>query len=425
MSALSALLDSPLDGRFKGYPQDRPALPLGELGAQGWNLFRGDLALPCLVLRREATDHNRQWMSEFLRRSGASLCPHGKTTMAPQLFQRQLEDGAWGLTVATPQQARIALDFGFSRILVANEVLQASAVRMLRAALAEHPGTEVFVLADSLEAVQALAATDGQSLSILVELGYAGGRTGARSVDSALTVARAVAATPGLALRGVECYEGLIQSEDASRDTARVEALLEQLVELAQACAQEGIFAPGEVLITAGGSAYFDLVARVLATSGLGSARVLLRSGCYLTHDSGLYRRLVERLEARLPDHFKDLGSLRPALELWGQVLSRPELGLALLDFGKRDAPHDAGLPVPERWLRPGDAAPRPLPPGATIGALNDQHAYLRLPEASELRVGDFVGCAISHPCTAFDKWPLLFEIAENGDVLGAIRTLF
>jgi len=155
-------------------------------------------------------------------------------------------------------------------------------------------------------------------------------------------------------------------------------------------------------------------------------ARVVLRSGCYFAHDAGHYRRLLGLLEERLPETLRMDRPLLPALEIWGQVLSRPEPGLAFLGLGKRDVSFDLGLPVPVRWARPGAGLePRTAPGDWRITTLYDQHARLELPPGADLRPGDLVGCGISHPCTAFDKWQVLFETDDEYRVLGAVRTFF
>jgi len=428
-SALAPILDTVLDGTWKGFPQDHPPLRLGDVGAQGWNVLRGDLGAVALVLRGPALDHNQRWMGEFLRRTGTSFCPHGKTTMAPQLFHRQLADGAWGITVATAQQARVAVEVGVPRILLANELSHPGDVRWLQAALDRDPRLDAMVLVDSVAAVELLAreARGRRPLPVLVELGWEGGRTGARTVAEALAVARAARAAPRVQLRGVECFEGLIQSDDAAADAARVSALLAALWDLAAACAAEGLVEAGELVVTAGGSAYFDLVA-LAAERGGGMAlptRVVLRSGCTLTHDSGMYERAVARLEARLPERWRGPRSLEPALEVWSRVVSRPEPGLALLAMGKRDVAHDVDLPRPVRWARPAEAVARAAPEGWSVFRLNDQHAYLEISADAPLAPGDLVGCGISHPCTTFDRWTLLFLVDGGYAVTEAVRTFF
>jgi D-serine dehydratase len=426
---LQAIYDTMLDGRTKGYPRDLPPLRLGDVGAQGWSLLKGDLDSPVALLRQSVLQQNAAWMGEFLRRTGTAICPHGKTSMAPQLFHRQLEDGAWGITLATPHQVRVAYEHGVKRILLANELTGLAAIRWLRSTLAADPDFQFTCLVDSLEGVQRLNSVGGggRPLSVLVELGIPGGRTGVRTVGEGLAVARLVKASPGLALQGVECYEGIILSQDPQADEQRVLAWLEALGDLARRCAAEDLFETEEVLLSAGGSAYFDLVARSLGPVDLGRpSRVLLRSGCYLSHDAGHYRRLVDLLEARLPEAWRSPSHLAPALEVWGQVVSHPEPGLAFLDLGKRDVAHDLGLPRPAYWFRQGThTLPTLAPETWRIPTLYDQHARLEVPAGTDLAVGDLVGCTISHPCTTFDKWQVVFLVDDRYQVVEAVKTFF
>ena len=426
-AALQPILDGLLDGRSKGFPQDRPAVPLGEVGGLGLRIAEGDVDYPAAVLKRSSLEHNAFWMAEFIRKTGVSLCPHGKTTMAPQLFHRQLADGAWGITLATLQQVRVAYQFGIRRILLANEAILPSSIRWIQATLDADPGFDFTCLVDSPEGVARLAASaQGQRpIPVLVELGIPTGRTGVRTVQAALGVARAVQASPRLQLRGVECYEGIVVTPDPTADRTRIREWLGRLGTLAQRCDEEQLFEAGEVVLSAGGSAYFDLVAQALAQVRLSRpTRVVLRSGCYFSHDAGHYQRLLGLLAERLPEPLRMPQGLQPALEIWGQVLSRPEPGLAFLGLGKRDVGHDLGLPAPARWARPGEFL-RAAPDGWRIAGLHDQHACLEVPYEAEIQVGDLVGCGISHPCTTFDKWQMLFEVDDDYRVLGAIRTFF
>jgi D-serine deaminase-like pyridoxal phosphate-dependent protein len=162
-----------------------------------------------------------------------------------------------------------------------------------------------------------------------------------------------------------------------------------------------------ELLVTSGGSTHFDLVAEMLTgwPGGL-AARTVLRSGCYLTHDDGLYRR-TSPLTRNEPHE------LRPALSVWAQVLSRPEPELALAGMGRRDVSFDAGLPEPRNV------------PGGVVTALNDQHAFVSLPGDSGVEVGDWLEFGISHPCTTFDKWPLIPVLDADRRVVDLVRTFF
>lgn len=429
--ALASLDEQLLSPGNKGLPIVEP-LRQGAIGVQGWNVLHADTSFPVAVLKTAALKHNLEWMRAFCERHGVLLAPHGKTTMSPQLFGAQLANGAWGITLASASQVQVAHRFGVRRVLLANQLIAPADIRSILALLRGDPDFACVVLADSLAGVarlaQAVAAHPLQRpLPVLVELGLAGKRAGCRTPEEALTVARAIAGAPGLLLAGFEGYEGLLVSEDRESDLRAVDAFLAQLVALAQSADDEGLFTGTEILLSAGGSSYFDLVARGFARAGSLSkpVKAILRSGCYLTSDHGLYERHIRELNVR-----EDEGEgLRPALEVWSMVQSRPEPTLAILTMGKRDASHDAGLPVPLAWHRPGPGVPHPLPEGAAIAKMNDQHAYLRLPEGhplcSELAVGDLVGCGISHPCTTFDKWKLLLEVDDNYAVRGAINTFF
>ena len=100
------LLDPLIGPGMKGFPHDAPAVRRSAIAARGWSVLAGDLPLPSAVLKRAAVDHNVAWLQGLARRWGIDLAPHGKTTMSPQLFRRQLDAGAWGLTFATVAQMR-------------------------------------------------------------------------------------------------------------------------------------------------------------------------------------------------------------------------------------------------------------------------------------------------------------------------------
>jgi D-serine dehydratase len=428
--SLSSLDEQWLQPGVKGLPISEP-LRQGAIPVQGWNVLHGDTSFPVAVLKTSALKHNLAWMRAFCERHGALLAPHGKTTMCPQLFGAQLANGAWGITLATSTQVRVAHRFGVRRVLLANQLVARSDVRAILQLLHDDPDFECVVLADSLAGVARLAEEVNahplaRPLPVLVELGLSGKRAGCRTPEEALTVARAVEGAPGLALAGFEGYEGLLADPDA------VASFVDRLCALVLEADDEGLFETPGILVSAGGSAYFDLVARRIGKSsgklhGLSRPlRPVLRSGCYITSDHGMYHDALAALDAR--EGSAPGEGLRPALEIWSVVQSRPEPDLAILTMGKRDASHDAGLPLPLMSHRPGPGAPHALPAGCEIVRMNDQHAYLRLPEGpvrEQLAVGDLVGCGISHPCTTFDRWPLLLAVDDDYHVQGALNTFF
>jgi D-serine dehydratase len=412
-------------------------LPQRELALRQWRVLEAETGFPVAVLKASALAHNARWMRAYCEHFGVQLAPHGKTTMSPQLFARQLDGGAWGMTLATAAQVVTAYHFGVRRILLANQLVAPAEIQSLLLLLRNDPAFKAYVVVDSAEGIERLAtgidAIDpGRPLPLLIELGLPSGRTGCRSDHDALMLARKIGQTPGLMLVGVEGYEGLLVGADRAADLAGVEAFLNRLLYFTAALDRQNLFSGQDIFISAGGTAYFDRVAVALQRIASLSRPLtpILRSGCYLTHDHGFYNRLLADMAGRQPDLFAKLpaGGLQPALEVWSMVQSHPEPTLAILTMGKRDVSHDIDLPLPLWRHRPGSAAhPKGLPSGCRIEKMNDQHAYLRLPDelAQQLQVGDIVGCGVSHPCTTFDKWSLLLEVDEQYQVVGAVNTEF
>ena len=428
------LLDTlEIDDRFKGIPSGQGPFLLKDIHRQGWNLLKEDMELPLAVLKETALTNNSQWMREFIRLSQAEICPHGKTTMSPQLFHQQLQDGAWGLTIATVGQLKICRAFGVPRVLMANQLVGASAIRWVFDVLHEDPAFDFYCLVDSVEGVkmlarQAQAHPIERPLQVLLEIGIPQGRTGCRNLESVLQVGRAIQKNNShLHLRGIEGFEGLLTAKDPATLHLRLHDFLQKMIEAAQRCDQEKLFAPGNILLTAGGSAYYDIVTEQFGAVQLSQpVQIITRSGCYLTHDSGMYQSHFTAMKERSAVVQKLKGGLQAALEVWAYVQSRPEAGLVILNFGKRDCSHDAGMPLAHHWFSRGQhKAPQPLPEGHRIEALNDQHAYLHVPENSPLQVGDMVASGISHPCTTFDKWQLIPVVDANYRIISAIKTYF
>jgi D-serine dehydratase len=428
---LTLIANEIVDGTTKGLPPTIAPLRIAAIGEQGWNLLQGDLPFPQAVIRDSALAHNHAWMRDFTAETGVLLAPHGKTTMAPQIFAQQLAAGAWGITVATVQQLAVCVRFGVRRVLMANQLLGACEIEEVIRLREAHPDLEFHFLIDSeaqLRLIESESRRHAMSrpLTALLEIGIPGGRTGCRTADEALALAHAIAKSPTVDLAGLECYEGLQVTGDSARDAQFVVGLLHAVQETALACDRAGLFAGPTIILSAGGSAAFDIVARELPMRLSRPVATILRSGCYVTHDAGFYERMLAGVKARSGSAWQTRPGLRPALEVWAQVQSRPEPGLALLTMGKRDASFDLDLPIVQWHLRGGrDALPQRAPTDWKISAMNDQHAYLRVPDDADLGVGDLVGCGISHPCTTFDKWRVVLTVDDAYRVTGAIRTFF
>ncbi|MER5937619.1 amino acid deaminase [Streptomyces sp. NPDC001928] len=419
--ALARLAEERVDHRFKGLPPDADGLTVAELAAQRRNLFTDGFATPVLALSAERLEHNLDLMETYATRHGLAFAPHGKTSMAPQLFQRQIEHGAWGITLAVPHQVRVARAYGFERIFLANELVDAAALRWIAAELTADPDFRLICYVDSVRGVELMDAAlrdagATRPLDVVVELAAGdGARTGVRTEAECAAIADAVAAVPTLRLVGVAGYEG----EVPNATPERVHAWLRRLVALAAEFDKAGRFAGlDEIVVSAGGSAWFDAVADEFAEIPELSLPVLklLRSGAYVSHDDGHYRKLTPF--NRVPQE----GALEPAFRLWAQVVSRPSPDQAFVNAGKRDAAYDLDLPFAQVVRR--DGAERPAT-GISVTALSDQHAWLATTGEADLEVGDWVGMGLSHPCTSFDKWQLIPVAEADGTVVDYIRTFF
>ena len=425
---LQDLLDPVLDGSAKGFPHASEPMRRSAVGAQGWNILHGDLPFPVAVIRQAPLAHNLGWMQAFAKARGLDLAPHGKTTMSPQLFQRQLQAGAWGMTVANVTQLHAALAAGSRHCIITNQVFAAHDLALIARLQRRHAGLRVLFLVDSLAQLDLIAHwhTDqgqGAVFEVLLEIGVAGGRTGCRDHEQALALARRIRAEPAVRLAGIECYEGLAASGQADADRAYAEPLMQRVQAAAAACDAENLFETPEILISAGGSAIYDLVAPYLKPALSRPVRGVLRSGCYVTHDQGNYKRMMSAVAQRIGCG----DGLHAALEVWAAVQSVPEAGLVILTVGKRDISYDQEMPSVLRYCRAGQTSPLNAPAAWAITGLNDQHAYLRvLDETGErLQVGDLVCLGISHPCTTFDKWRWMPLVDETYNVVDAIVTCF
>ncbi len=431
---LEEIYNSRLEPTLKAVPRSAEKKRLADLPSLELDLLAGDIPLPVAVLKDSAMQHNIRWMQDFTKRAGVSLCPHGKTTMAPQLFDRQLTAGSWGMSAATAAHVRTYRQFGIQRIVLANQLTGQANIELVLGELADDPDFDFYCLIDSFDGLRELEVAarrvnPGRPLQVLLEIGVAGGRTGVRSEDEAFALGRAIRdAAPTIALRGIEGYEGIIAGDDPLIVEEQVVDLLEKMGSIAALGCDEDWFAPGEVILSAGGSSFFDLVTSVLGQAEVPrESRIVLRSGCYVTHDSFHFSKQQPRMRERSAAIWGTDPGLRNALEVWAAVHSVPESHRAICGLGKRDASYDMKLPQPLFWYRPDvHDSPVEVSKNFRVTALNDQHAYVdSVDEAIEWRPGDLVGFGIAHPCTTFDKWALLFQVDDRYRVTDAVRTFF
>lgn len=386
------------------------------------NLLAEEVCLPAALVKKTALENNIAWMQRYADTRGVSLAPHGKTTMTPWIFQAQQRAGAWGIGVGSAWQASAAMASGIERVLMVNQLVGQANMQVVSQLKAHYRAVDFLCCVDSLANARTLSAffsARQQTLDVLIELGVPGGRCGCRSVDAALALAQEVATLPGLTLRGLELYEGVLHGDDPQ---PQVEALLRQAAGLA---CQMAPLVEDEFILTGAGTVWYDVVCNVwLAAQKPDRCRVVIRPGCYITHDVGIYEIARQELIARDPIACDLGGDLTSALELMAMVQSVPEADRAVVNFGKRDCAFDAGLPQPVAHYRHGKALPLQADEIVSVGIM-DQHCMLRLAPGCDVQVGDIVVFGTSHPCLTFDKWKTLLLVDDEYNVLEELDTLF
>lgn len=368
-------------------------------------------AYPQLRLDSDALDNNIRVMAEWCRGRGVELAPHVKTTMSAPIIERQLAAGAIGVTVATVDQVASALAWGHDRVLVANEIVDRFGLARVRTWLEEDAGREIRCFVDSAAGVKAAGEVfDGGAvaLEVLIDVGTPGGRTGVRSLDEGVVLAELVRATPGLKLVGVAGYEGVVPNSRAEDTVTAVDRHCRLVRDVYLEAAK--FFETGAPIYSMGGSAFPDRVVEFLPDRGqVPGTRIILRSGCYVTHDHGTYAAV------------SPVPGLIPAISVRAVVLSTPEEGMAVVGAGKRDLPYDAGLPIflsartVEGAIKDGAAA--------AVRNLFDHHAVLT--GVTGLDVTDTVDFGLSHPCSAFDRWPEYVLTDRDGHGIDVWHTDF
>lgn len=420
MMTIEAFLDIKLseqiiDARYKGLPEKAQGQSFKSFLDSKPNLFTSEFRFPIATLRKSALDHNLSRMAAYCKEIGASLAPHLKTTMSPQIAKMQMDHGAWALTLANFAQAKIFLDFGFKRIIIANEIVDKGTIREI-ATINFDGEHEIIFYVDSLAGLsiisEALEGLAQAKVLLLLEIGIQGGRGGIRDNQDAVILAKEIAKDSRLSLLGVSAFEGVVPGGGRSDDgLLKVAEFCKKIVEAAELVAP--FVNQEKIILTAGGSNYFDIVSREFAKYSK-PFHMVLRSGGYITHDHGAYFNNYPFLGLPATQQ------LLPTIEVWAQVLTCPEPGVAILNLGKRDAGIDTDNPFPlKRFHR------ELLPIEGRIDHLNDQHGYLYFPPNQQIQVGDLVSLGISHPCTTFDKWRLFALVDDNYEVVDLIHTFF
>ena len=398
-----------IEDKFKGFPIDSYGKTLEQFLATNPNLFTANFQFPIMVLKEAAIKNNIAQMMSFCNSVDAQLAPHVKTTMSPQLAQMQVAAGARALTVANFWQGRIFLKHGFKNLIIANEVLDPTAIAEI-AKINKQKQAEIIFYVDSilaLEIIQKHTPSEGEQ-NLFIEIGTENGRGGVRELSLVEQLAQRIKADQRLNLIGVTGFEGAVpDAARGRRGEKKISKFCQKIVAAAELAYPYKSDQP--FVISAGGSAYFDIVARELNKFEK-PRRLLLRSGGYITHDHKYYEEIY-------PFALSDR-SFQPAIEVWAQVISKPEKDFGVLNLGKRDIGNDLHNPIP---IKSYDGQVKSF--SAVIEKLNDQHGYLR--GKQEFSLAQLIGLGISHPCTTFDKWGLIPLVNDDYDLIDCLQTFF
>lgn len=404
-----------------------------------WNILKDNVSLPAATLSHSILKHNQSWMNKFAEKFDFQLAPHGKTTMLPELFALQISSGCYGMTLANATQVAAAYKGGVKRVIMANQLVGECNMDIISTILQESPTFDFTCLVDSAENVDQLGKffkERNQKLQVLIEYGPFGGRTGIRTNLQEETVVQSLAKWKNtISAVGIEFFEGILKEEKDVREF--IQKSLSRLPGLIA----KNVFPDDEVIITGAGTSWFDVVAEEFLnfekSCGF-QVKKILRSGCYLIYDIGLYKKMEDRVcDMNLSKNDKNCAilkeSLKPALKIWAYVQSLPEPNLAIIGMGKRDIAIDCGYPVPHALYRRQEnehEKRQVVHVGATCESwkvfnMMDQHTYMRIDENDDLQIGDIISFDIYHPCTTMDKWRNVLVIDDYYTVIDVYNSDF
>jgi D-serine deaminase-like pyridoxal phosphate-dependent protein len=341
---------------------------------------RSDIPTPALVVDVGALERNIRRMAAFFQPRASKLRPHFKAHKTPEIARRQLAAGSCtGLTCATVFEAEVAAPLS-DDILIANEVVGPAACRRV-AALARRVAITIAV--DSvagLEAIGAAARETGAAVGVLVDVNVGQNRCGVSPGSEAVALAKRIVDAPGVRLRGLMGYEGhAVGIAGRTEREVSVRKAMDQLVSTAAMFASAGL--PTDI-VSAGGTGSYDI-------SGVMEGITEIQAGSYALMDTD-YARLGLPFEH--------------ALSVLGTVISRPVPERCVADSGHKSCTKDHGNPAVK------DIS------GASVLALNDEHAILAIPSGCPLKIGDRIELLPSHIDPTMNLHDVVYAL--EGDVV-------
>ena len=322
---------------------------------------------PALVVDLDPFERNLELMANAVRGSGLALRPHAKSHKCPDIARQQVAHGAIGICCQKVDEAVAFVEAGIRDVLVSNEiVVPAKLARLAKLARVATIG----VLADDLGVVAAISAAatgEGVVLDVLVEIDVGAHRCGVLPGAAAVELARAIAASPGLRLRGLHAYQGAAQH---LRTPAERRAAIGTAAALARDT-RDAIVAAGLPCptVTGAGTGTWQLErdSRVYTE---------LQPGSYIFMDAD-YRRNALAAD----DH-----AFEQSLYVTATVMSVPVPERAIVDAGLKAFAFDSGPPLVHAVQ------------GLEYVGASDEHGVLRVdPGAARPAVGEQVWLIPGH----------------------------
>jgi D-serine deaminase-like pyridoxal phosphate-dependent protein len=348
-----------------------------------------EVETPVAVVDLDRFERNVDRLQRYADTHAIELWPHTKTHKSVELARHQLARGAAGLTIAKSGEAEVMAATG-SRILAHYPPLGREKADRLARVAAE--GCELTVALDGPGPAGTLSAALvalGATAEILIEADVGLGRTGVRSAEEAVALARTIDALPGLTVTGLGCYPGHCRGPELEQLLAAVDERLREL---------------RDALLGAG-------IACARISGGSTPTRYLTHTTCVNELRSGTYAFLDRKEAASEPDGGLD------ACALWieaGVVSARPD-GNVIIDAGSKTLTSD---PHPDG----GHGAVLGMP-GARLHALNEEHGYLDATAAPvPPRVGDHLRVVPNHACGCVNLHEGLLGV--RGDVVERVLSV-
>lgn len=286
-------------------------------------LPKTELDTPALWVDLDRLEQNIAALAHHFKKAGVHWRPHTKGSKIPAIAHKLIGAGAIGITCAKLSEAEVMVAAGIKDILIANQVTGKQKLPRLANLCRQ---ADVKVAVDNPHNVAALGAAAqhyGTTIGVLIELNCGMERAGVQPGDAVLDLARVVAQTPGVRLRGLMTWEGhTLDLSDATQKRQAIEQSIGLITSSADLCRRHGF--PIEI-VSCGGSGTYQVTPFLAGVTEVQAGGAIF---CDVTYQSwGV--------------------DLQPALFVQTTVTSRPNPQRIICDAGFKSLPGNDGQPAP------------------------------------------------------------------------------